>query len=496
MAAYFPPLLRRDTRSLFFSEVDHWLPGAASITVALVVAFLMRPNLGRTAKLRVGILFEIVGSYGIALAEYHDITSPIVYHDMGVGGFGLSWVTAWVMLFTIAVPTPPRVALGAAMLSVSAVPTVFGLNLALGTNQVALNGVEVFFTLVFPNILVVGMAYQGARIVYRLGRAVREAREMGSYRLVERLGKGGMGEVWSAEHRTLARPATIKLIRPEVLGGQYAESAMVIKQRFEREAQATALLRSSHTIELYDFGVTDDGTFYYVMELLDGFDLEEMAKQFGPVPPERALHFLRDLSDSLPEAHDAGLIHRDVKPANIYACRQGRELDFVKVLDFGLVKQQAAPRDDADKLTADHSTGGTPAYMSPEQALGSGELDARSDIYAVGCVGFWLLTGRYVFKGRSPMETILKHVQEQPDPPSLRSKFDLPEEIDDLILKCLAKDRNDRPQSADDLRAALEAIPIPEPWTRQHAWQWWDAHHVSKTQRSSSGVGHGAPVRV
>ena len=225
---------------------------------------------------------------------------------------------------------------------------------------------------------------------------------MGSYRLVERLGKGGMGEVWRAQHRMLARPAAIKLIRPEVLGATDAgEPGSMLLRRFEREAQATALMRSAHTVELYDFGVADDGTFYYVMELLDGFDLDELVERFGPVPPERAVHLLRQICDSLAEAHAAGLIHRDVKPANMYACRYGREVDFIKVLDFGLVKHGRAPEEGADKLTAgDTARAARRRSCRPSRRSATSDVDARSDLYAVGCVAYWLLTGTPGVQGR------------------------------------------------------------------------------------------------
>ncbi len=213
-----PALIDPIARGYFFSKIENWLPPAVSIVTALLVILAMRADIGRDIKIRLGILFEIIGSYGIAFAEYHDVVSGIVYHDMaGPGGVGLSWVAPWVMLFTIAIPTPPRTALTAALLSVSAVPVVLGLSIAGGGTEFALTGGQFFAGLILPNLLIVGMAYVGARIVYRMGKAVREAHEMGSYRLVERLGKGAMGEVWRAEHRTLARPAAIKLIRPEVL---------------------------------------------------------------------------------------------------------------------------------------------------------------------------------------------------------------------------------------------------------------------------------------
>jgi serine/threonine-protein kinase len=337
-----------------------------------------------------------------------------------------------------------------------------------------------FVVLVFPYLLIVLMAYVGSRVVYGLGTAVREAREMGSYRLVERLGQGGMGEVWRAEHRMLARPAAIKLIRPEMLGATASVTRQVILRRFEREARATALMRSPHTMELYDYGVAQDGTFYYVMELLDGFDLRELVERFGAVPAERAVYLLLQVCDSLAEAHDAGLIHRDVKPANIYLCRQGRSVDFVKVLDFGLVKSGGPTPPGQERLTADHATSGTPGFMSPEQVMGAPEVDRRSDLYAVGCVGYWLVTGLPVFEGRTAMEIMMRHVRDDPMAPSRRVELPVPRELDAVILASLAKDPDRRPQSADELRGLLEAVPLARPWRLDRARQWWDTHRPGR----------------
>jgi eukaryotic-like serine/threonine-protein kinase len=378
----------------------------------------------------------------------------------------------WVMLFSVAVPAPPRVGLIVAALSLATVPAAYALNVYLGTN-VPLQGEQFFFNLVFPYLVVLLMAYGGARVVSRLGAAVAAARELGSYSLEERLGEGGMGEVWRARHRMLARPAAIKLIRPEVLGANTPETRQLLLRRFEREAQATAMLRSTHTIALYDFGVSDDGTFYHVMELLGGYDLHALVGRFGPMPAERAVHLLRQVCDSLAEAHEAGLIHRDIKPANIYACRYGREVDVVKVLDFGLVKHTQAPEPGADLVTAGQLAGGTPAFMAPEQALGEDKVDARSDLYAVGCVGYWLLTGTLVFEGATPLETIVMHVHAQPDLPSRRTDLPIPRELEALILTCLAKDPAARPATADELGARLAAVPLERPWTAERAREWW-----------------------
>ncbi|RPH64024.1 MAG: serine/threonine protein kinase, partial [Acidobacteria bacterium] len=393
-------------------------------------------------------------------------------------------VAVWVMLFSVVVPTTPRIGLVSAALSVVAVPITYAIGVALSSN-VPLAPDAFFFSLVFPYFVILIMVYASGRVVYRLGAEVRRARELGSYRLVERLGEGGMGEVWRAQHRMLARPAAIKLIRPEMLGATNFESRRLLLRRFEREAQATALMRSPHTMNVYDFGAADDGTFYYVMELLDGFDLDELIDRFGPVPAERAVYFLRQMCDSLGEAHEAGLIHRDVKPANVYVCRYGREPDFIKLLDFGLVKHGVSERG-AEKLTAGFVAGGTPAFMSPEQALGEEQVDHRSDIYAVGCVAYWLLTGTLVFKGSTPMETILMHVDREPEPPSQRTELRIPPQLETIVLACLAKKPEARPQTADELAARLSSVPLAREWNVARAREWWN---INRPVTQSVGLG-------
>ena len=284
-----------------------------------------------------------------------------------------------------------------------------------------------------------------------------------------------MGEVWRAQHRMLARPAAIKLVRHQALGLRDPESQGLVLRRFEREAQATALLKSPHTMELYDFGVAADGTFYYVMELLDGFDLDHLVREFGPVAPERVIYILHQLLSSLAEAHEAGLIHRDIKPANIYVCRYGREVDFVKVLDFGLVKHGKDSPGEGNSLTEANAVSGTPAFMSPEQAQGE-RVDARSDLYAVGCVAYWLLTGGLVFVGQTPLETIIRHVQDIPEPPSARTAAKIPPALEAIVLDCLAKNPDARPQTADELSSRLMAVPLESPWNAERAGDWWLTH--------------------
>jgi serine/threonine-protein kinase len=216
------------------------------------------------------------------------------------------------------------------------------------------------------------------------------------------------------------------------------------------------------------------------MELLDGFDLQLLVGKFGPLPAERVIHLLRQVLSSLAEAHESGLIHRDIKPANIYLCRHGREVDFIKVLDFGLVKHADSDGFDTG-VTGEHAVGGTPAYMAPEQALGA-PVDARTDLYSVGCVAYWLLTGSLVFTGATPMDLIMKHAEDRPQPPSKRARVVIPPELESIVLDCLAKDPAARPQTADELIARLSAVPLNAPWTCDRASEWWQAHRPIKSR--------------
>jgi serine/threonine protein kinase len=308
----------------------------------------------------------------------------------------------------------------------------------------------------YPNYLMLGVAVVISHVVARLGQQVTKERELGSYRLGELLGRGGMGEVYRATHRMLARPAAIKLIRPEVLASSDDSMAQTATARFRREAEAAARLRSPHTVELYDFGVTEDGTLYLVMELLEGTNLELLVRQNGPLDPNRVVHILAQVCESLEEAHTYGLIHRDIKPANIHIGRLGLQDDFVKVLDFGLVRSTAGPSEES--LTgAAGTTPGTPAYMAPEMAHDR-TVDGRADLYSLGCVAYYLLTGHLVFEGDTPLQTILKHIQQPPEPPSERTDRTIPAELEALVLACLAKRPDERPRSAGDLGQRLAAI--------------------------------------
>ena len=341
-----------------------------------------------------------------------------------------------------------------------------------------------FMNALLWSILSVALSTFMSRTIYGLRQQVKAASEIGQYTLEEKIGSGGMGEVWRARHRMLIRPAAVKLVTARALGSTPGRDPEMRLRRFEREARATAGLKSPHTVQLYDFGVTDDGTLYYVMELLDGMDLETLVERFGPVPAERAVHFLLQVCASLDDAHHNGLTHRDIKPANIVVSRISSAWDFVKVLDFGLVKLESARQSEEQaRLTNDNAVSGTPGFIAPEVVLG-GEQDHRVDIYALGCVGYWLLTGKLVFEGPTLIKVMYDHVHTPPTPPSSRSEVPIPVELETLILSCLEKEPARRPASASELEALLQAIPLATPWTRERAEQWWaeNAPRMSSTR--------------
>src|SRR5215210_7280284 len=281
MAGVFPTLLVPGDRARFLQSPFQWAPAVVAIAVALLVAGVIgSARVSLSAVMTIGLAFEIASSYGIAAAEFLDMGAVMMDGRLQ----GLSWVAVWTLLFTVVVPTAPRRALVAALASVSSVPVVIGMVIASNRTSFRPDPMQFFFWLVFPYLLVVGMAYVGARVVYGLGREVKRARDLGSYRLEEKLGQGGMGEVWRARHRMLARPAAIKLIRPSLATDARPGVSDDALRRFEREAQVIVQLGSPHTVELFDFGIADDGAFYYVMELLDGLDADALVRRSGPVP--------------------------------------------------------------------------------------------------------------------------------------------------------------------------------------------------------------------
>jgi serine/threonine-protein kinase len=312
-------------------------------------------------------------------------------------------------------------------------------------------------------ILAVGSTY-GAHTISRLRRQVDEARQLGQYHLRRRIGAGGMGEVYLAEHLLLKRPCAVKLIRPGCEGNARALA------RFEREVRLTATLSHPNTVEIYDYGQTEDGTYYYVMEYLDGLGLAELVERHGPLPPGRVVYLLRQVCGALGEAHAAGLVHRDIKPSNIFAARRGGLWDVAKLLDFGLVLP--APRPGAAHLSGEGQILGTPLFMAPEQATGGREVGPRSDVYALGAVAYYLLTGRPPFDEGSGIGALIAHARDPVVPPS-RVRAGIPEDLERVVLRCLAKEAADRFSDAEGLEQALGACASAGEWGRDLAARWW-----------------------
>jgi serine/threonine-protein kinase len=421
------------------------------------------------AKADTGLWLMILNSAGIALLEtwVSDPSVTMVGH--------LSWTAIVILLSAMIVPSTPSRMLVAALVSASLGP--------LGVWLAHLRGVATpsplnTLLLYMPSYSCAVAAVVPSRMFQKMGRRLKQARDLGSYELVERLGEGGMGEVWRARHRLLARPAAIKLIRPGMLSERSETEARTTLRRFEDEAQATAALTSPFTIRLYDFGITDEGSFYYVMELLTGRDMASFVSEFGALPPARAIFLLQQVCHSLAEAHSRGLVHRDVKPANIFVCRMGLEYDFVKVLDFGLV-QATGPNPTHDltqSLAALEGVVGTPAFMAPEMIVGRGKVDHRADIYALGCVAYFLLTGQQVFQGGTQMQALIDHVSTEPQPPSARAPAPIPRSLDALVLACLEKDPANRPPDALTIAKRLSECDGARDWSNAKASLWWQAH--------------------
>jgi len=440
-----------------------WLGATvAGLGLSLSVAWIAwRRMLAPSNLLDLGLVFEVTQALCISL----------IFHSVPLRGDmpprGWTGVAVWILAYPLIVPATRGKTILATLSAAAMDPLGFLVTVAAGNPRPPAGFVAQMF---LPTFLSACAALIVSRLVSKMTVEAGKGHDMGSYHLEELLGRGGMGEVWRASHRLLARSAAIKLIRPDSFGNDGRE----LVKRFEREAKATAALRSPHTVDIYDFGTTEDGTFYYVMELLEGFDCETLVTQFGALPAERAVDILIQACHSLAEAHQGGLIHRDVKPANIYVCRYGLDWDFVKLLDFGLVKNSVLQAERGRPLTVAGVIAGTPGYMAPEMGLGSPDVDWRADIYALGAVGYWLLTAKPVFDiGSSPMQVLMDHIQKQPPSPSERTTAQIPPALDAILLRCLSKDPNDRPQTMQDLAESLARVPLTEPWTQERARRWW-----------------------
>ena len=465
-------------------ETPKVIVALVSIAIALLLFFLGRRRRVRPELLLdLGLVFEVLGAFGIAMTSMYGAFADVGPEDLQrIGTFGIPWECVWIVLFPLVTPVSAGKTLLAALGAASMGPLTMAISKLTGATGPGMSMSGLMSYYLFSTYLCAMLAFMTSFWVRKLGRQVKAAREIGQYQLGERLGRGGMGEVWRAKHRMLARPAAVKLIRPETLGRDEATRRAILR-RFEREARATAALASVHTVEVFDFGITGDGSFYYVMELLDGIDLETLVQRHGPLPASRCIHLLRQACHSLGEAHGAGLVHRDVKPANIFTCRLGPDRDFVKVLDFGLVKTDDGVSADATRLTREGMAFGTPGYMPPEMAIGAGGSEPRSDLYSLGCVAYWLLTGLPVFEADTPLATVLHHVKTPPPRPSERCELAIPADLEAIVMECLAKDPADRPASAGALSDRLGACADAGNWTQSHAHAWWHDHGAPREER-------------
>jgi len=437
------------------------LPGrisgiASTAVMASIALWLRRPGRSRRALVVAGVAFHVVLGVAATFAELWALPEQLA---------GIverpSWNAVNILMVPVLVPVRPRnillVALGLATID----PAMVGVVAAI--RELGLPRAEVLFSLVLPQVVCALLAWIPSKVLDDLQQDLRRERRLGAYVLPAPLGQGGMGEVWEATHRFLARPAAVKLIRPELLSKEPAAAARILR-RFEREGQVTASLESVHTVAIYDFGIARDGTFYCVMERLRGLDLQELVDRYGALPPARVVHLLLQMCASLDEAHRAGLVHRDVKPANVYVGHRARVYDFVTVLGFGLVKdrREGSPGElPPDGLTVDGRIEGTPAYLSPEALSGERPLDGRADLYAVGCIGFLLLTGRFVFEAPSVMRMAADHLSTPPPRPSESFGTDLPPALETAILRCLAKDPDDPPRTRRASRMSSKGCVAP-----------------------------------
>lgn len=427
--------------------------------------------LKREQLLDLGMVYQIVVAFAIAMFETSipwDPSEPIRGH---------SGVAIWLLLCGLLLPKAPLHAAIVAIASTLMWPLAYWVNLKLyDFSPLPANRLAIWL----GPIMVTSMwMYIFNRRIVAMQIKSQKAEELGSYELVSRIAHGGMGEVWRAKHKMLARDAAIKLIRPDVLSASNARQESVIRKRFEREARVTARLRSPHTVALFDFGETKDHTFYYVMELLEGIDLQTLVERFGPLHPGRVANIMIQVCESLEEAHRLGLVHRDIKPKNMLLCQLGLQYDFTKILDFGLVK--ALKQQDHSLVTQEGLTTGTPAYMAPEIALGGENVDGRADLYSLGCVAYFLLTGQLVFSESGAVAQAIAHVQNKPIPPSERTELPIPTGLEDVIMKLLEKDPENRFQSAYELARVLRALPDTPQFCPYAAAEWWQTNMPALT---------------
>jgi serine/threonine-protein kinase len=383
---------------------------------------------------------------------------------------GVIQMMALMMIYGMLIPNRPATAAWTiAAMFVGPIAATLLLRLHPGVVSVVarLNAAEQWGTNILFLAIGAGLAVCGSFLVNGLRVELHEARKFGQYRLIRKLGEGGMGEVFLAEHALLKRPCALKQIKGS------ANSDPLAQARFEREVQSAARLAHPNTIEIFDYGHTADGTFYYVMEYLRGMSLADLLLEYGPLPPGRVVYLFRQVCAGLAEAHGLGMVHRDLKPANVFLAVRGGESDVAKLLDFGLVKLTRDPG--IATLTTDMMVSGTPLYMAPEQATSERALDARTDVYALGAVMYCALTGRPPFEEHSAFAVMIAHARDPVTPPRA-VRPDLPADLEQVVLRCLAKRPEDRFPNSQALGEALAACSCAGEWGPHRADAWWEVY--------------------
>ena len=483
---FFQQLAQPQLASVLQDPINR-LTTLGAVLLALGLYALWRYKIVTASTMLVlGMVFEVVVAFSISMIE------TAVPFRRNEPLLGISSLGPWIVLVGVVIPNRPVWTLVTALAAATTWPLAFAINATRYHFELPPWGLLIVWPTM--NYLLAVLAYGVGRHTYGCECEAQTAQDLGSYRLVSPIGHGGMGEVWKATHQMLARPAAIKLVRPEMIAGSSARQADLVVKRFRREANAIAGLQSPHTVYLLDFGYSKAGQLYYVMELLDGINLQTLVTSFGPQPAARVRVILGQVCESLDEAHQQGLVHRDLKPSNIMLCKVALAYDFVKVLDFGLAKQVGLP--DASQLTMEGSATGTPAYMAPEVAMGEAGVDGRADTYALGCVGYFLLTGSLVFPDPNPMTMALKHVQAKPDRPSQRTELPIPHDLERIVMQCLEKKPADRPVSTKEMADMLAGCDVPE-WTDNDATDWWGRNlPPTSSLRSFAQVAVGTPPVV
>jgi serine/threonine-protein kinase len=429
---------------------DIYIIGTIGMAVLAVIwrGFLVRRQLPLTWLYAIDFLYALGTGSIFASAAY-------IAWDLKLSAMvNLIWAILITFLRTIVVPsTGRRTAIAGALVFAP----LLGAAIAISSDQ-ELPPDAYVASAVMISVTVVLLATIGSRVIYGLRRQASAAMRLGQYTLDRKIGEGGNGSVYYAHHALLRRPTAVKLMLPDKIGADTLD-------RFEREVQHMSHLTHWNTVAVYDYGRSPDGVFYYAMEYLDGINLENLVIEFGRQPADRVRAIMIQVCAALNEAHHRGIVHRDIKPANIILCERGAEPDVAKVVDYGLVKEITAEKGESTIL-------GTPSYVAPEAITDPATTGPSADLYALGCVGYFLMTGRRVFEGKTAVDVCVQHVTAQPKPPTSYG-VTMPEELERIILQCLAKQPSQRPESAAALAKLLRAVPAANDWSDDDALGWW-----------------------